>query len=78
MKTPSEGHRHLFCRRQDLRCNLQVERHGVHCNFIISVYIALYSFSSPENMLVTAEIATACVSDKYPAVMVQSKAREEV
>eukprot|EP00731_Ephydatia_muelleri_P010151 Em0005g737a len=33
-------------------------------------------FSSPENMLVTAEIATACVSDRYPAAMVQKATKK--
>ena len=42
----------------------------------LCIYITLHvlhSFSSPENMRVTSEITTACVNEKYPASVIQSK-----
>ena len=42
-------------------------------NLHLKTLHVLHSFSSPENMRVTSEIVTACVNEKYPASVVQSK-----
>ena len=51
--------------------NLHLKIHAKLCIYI--TLHELHSFSSPENMRVTSEITTACVNEKYPASVVQSK-----
>ena len=51
--------------------NLHLKIHAKLCIYI-TLHV-LHSFSSPENMRVTSEITTACVNEKYPASVVQSK-----